>query len=90
MISPMQLSASGKKAYMGSDVHIQGPDVELHPNLVKASFHIFQVRIVYRTRQIKKAKEAFGSRVKPISAACPEFSPGTTRRHCPDWLLKGV
>lgn len=86
----MHFTASdGEKHYIDSDVRIQGPDVELHPNLLEASFHTFQVKIVYRTQQMKKAKEALESKVKPISTAGPESSSGTTRRRYLDSPLKG-
>jgi len=39
---------------------------------------MFRVKTIYRAQQMKKAEEAFGSKVKPISAAGPESSPSTT------------
>ena len=78
MISPIQFTASDWNKPTSTDVHVQGPDLELHPNLLKASFHMFRVKAIYRAQQMKKAEEAFGSKVKPISAAGPESSPSTT------------
>ena len=73
-------ASAGKKPYVDSKIHVQGPDFELHPNFLKASFNIFQVKTIYRTLQMKKVKMTFGSKVKPISTAGPEPSPIWTRR----------